>query len=102
MAAVKTRYKSKDETIDEFVAYFERLCIANVWEDAKGGQIFPSLLESDSRFHSIIDSLATTRKFSEIKAAILKEEEPYRDANCSKLLNSKMAPTIVQNNTEIG
>ncbi|CAM1312560.1 Uncharacterised protein r2_g2300 [Pycnogonum litorale] len=94
MAVFKPRYKLLDESVDDFIKYFERLMISNDWSDEISAKHFPALLESNTRFHSKIEGLseANRKKFSVLKSAILDEEEPYRVSNCNKLLNAKLKP----------
>ncbi|KAG1673905.1 Gypsy retrotransposon integrase-like protein 1 [Nymphon striatum] len=89
---IRPRYKTDQDSISEFISYFDRLVAANEWNDVKAGLYFPTLLECNSRFHSKIESLSASdrKSYASIKKAILAEEEPYRTSNCMKLLNLKM------------
>ena len=59
---VKPCYKEKTENITDFIGFFERLKTANSWDDEKAAKAFPSLLESNSIYHSKIDGLTDVEK----------------------------------------
>ncbi len=81
--------KSTDLMVD-YVRYFERLALANDWNDEKRAVVFPSLLEVGSKaLDGFSDS--TLSSFVAIKKALLGEAEPFRESNCSKLLKVSRA-----------
>jgi len=91
MSLIKPRYKEKEERIYDFIAYFERLVVANSWNDETAAKIFYSFLESNSAHLAIIDGLTERdrKSFKEIKKAIQAEQEPYRKSNLHKLFQIK-------------
>ena len=83
--------KKPTDSLVDYIQYFERLSLANEWDDAKKARIFPSLLEVGNK---ALDgfSNATLASFSEIKKSLVGETEPFRESNCSKLMQiSRMA-----------
>ena len=68
----------------DYVQYFERLSVANAWDDERKAVIFPSLLEVGNKS---LDGLsdATLSSFSSIKKALLGDSEPFRESNFSEL-----------------
>lgn len=78
---IRPRYKKEDESVEDFIAYFDRLIVANDWLDEQSEKYLQILLESNSRFHATIDALlvAQRKSYKEIKASITAEYiEPYR------------------------
>ena len=93
---IKPRYKKENEKIADFMSYFERLIISNEWSNETARKMFLTLLERDSSYLEKIDDLARKIKFTEMKKAILSEQEPYKGANVQKLLNLQFAGDSIE------
>ena len=78
--------KKPNDTLNDYINYFERLSAANDWNDAKKAVIFPSLLEVGNRS---LDGLSDTTlaSFATIKKALLGDTEPFRESNLASLMN---------------
>lgn len=90
--SVPPRYKTKEETNDAFLRYFERLSRANGWSEAMKCDIFPTLIESDSVIHSRLAELSEEdqEKWPCVKAAIAGADAPYRDGYLVSLWQMEM------------
>lgn len=79
------------ETIEEFISYFERIAIANEWNDEKAAKIFPALLISNSKPLQIFESLSDVDKksFNRIKVALEDDNKSTRNIHLLDLLNVK-------------
>ena len=83
--------KKLTDSMSDYVIYFERLALANEWDDKTQARVFPSLLEVGSK---ALDGFsdATLASFAAVKKALLGDTEPFRESNCAKLMNiSRMA-----------
>lgn len=78
-----------DDTLVEYIEYFERIGNANRWNDEQMALIFQGLLPLGSR---ILDSVteAALKKFTTLKAAVVTSAEPFRESNCEKLFNIQL------------
>ena len=76
--------KKSTDSMSDYINYFERLSLANGWDDVRRAAIFPSLLEIGCK---ALDGLsdATMASFTLIKRALLGESEPYRESNLANL-----------------
>lgn len=83
---VRPQVKKADDTLEDYIEYFERVSIANSWDDAKQAKIFPSLLEVSSKLLSAIPEQDKI-SFGKIKSFICKSSEPYRDSNMLQLMS---------------
>ncbi|KAG1696984.1 Protein white [Nymphon striatum] len=68
----------------DYIKYFQRLTVANDWDDGVQAKVFPSLLEVGNKS---LDGLsdATLASFILIKKALLGDTEPYRESNLAQL-----------------
>lgn len=78
--------KKASDSMGDYIAYFQRLSIANDWDDKKQAAVFPSMMEVGNK---CLDGFADTTlaSFSAIKKALLGESEPFRESNMSELWN---------------
>lgn len=77
---VRPQPKRAEDSIAEYVRYFDRVAKANGWSDSQAAQVFPGLLEVGS---TDLDDLseATLGSFSAMKAALIQVEESFREAS---------------------
>lgn len=80
--------KKKEDSLPDYITYFERIADANDWDDEVAAKVFPGLLEVGNRH---LDSVSETnlRKFSTIKTSLIGSTEPYRESNRGKLMSAK-------------
>ena len=86
--SIRPEVKKPEQSIEDFVRYFERVMRANRWDDETAGVVFPALLPSGERILDDIseESLGT---FSGIRAAIEERQRPFREANLQVLMNAE-------------
>ena len=85
---IKPVSKRREESAQEYVAYFKRIVKANDWSDVRAGTIFPAMLPYGDSSLSTVERLGTAA-FSVIEQALTDSQEPFREANLHMLLNSK-------------
>ena len=78
--------KKVTDSLSDYIDYFERLSVANTWDDKKMAQIFPSLLEVGNKSLDGFSD-ATLASFAALKKALLGETEPLRESNLATLMN---------------
>ena len=84
---VRPEPKSPDLPIADFISYFQRVVVANDWDDEKAARVFPALLEKKSRYLESIAALseAERKSWASIQAHVKAQDVPYRDAKMLEL-----------------
>lgn len=85
---LKPEMKKKEESILEYLDYFKRVMTANSWDDQRGGTILPAMIPTGDHCLSVVKRLGPV-SFSVIENELNTCQEPFREANLTKLMNSK-------------
>jgi hypothetical protein len=89
---VRPTAKKSEDSLPDYIVYFERIAAANEWSDEEAAKVFPALLEVGNR-HLDSVSEANLKKFTLIKNSLIGSTEPYRESNRSKLMSAVPKPS---------
>lgn len=79
--------KTLEQSLLDYVSYFERVINANMWGNEEAGRIFSAMLPVGER---VLDILPINQGFTEIKDVIDRMDEPYREAKLQELMSIEM------------
>ena len=86
---IKPEPKRKEDSLGEYLKYFERVAKANGWEDAKAARVFQGMLEVGSSDLDDVDATVLA-SFKELKAALTPTEDFSREVAVQKFVNLQM------------
>lgn len=91
---VQVRLKTREESMDEYIRYYERIIRANGYSPKTAAQIFPAVIESDSIVQNKLAELTEAERedWAKVKAAIDSGDEPYRDGHVVAFNSLKLLP----------
>ena len=78
--------KKSTDSVGDYLAYFERVKVANNWSDEEAAVVFPACLEVGTKALQGLSS-TTLSKFSLIKNELAPAEESYREASVQEFFS---------------
>jgi len=83
---VRPKTKTIEQPIYEYVTYFDRCVTANSWNDETAGKIFPAMMDPTDKILESLSEETLGSGYKNIRAELLKNQEPLRESNCMKLM----------------
>jgi hypothetical protein len=88
LVSPKTRHP--EQSVVDYIQYFERCMVANGWTDSVAGKVFPAMFDPEDRSLDSIPKDEMNGGFQCIKETLMKNQKPMREANLVQLMKIKL------------